>query len=90
MEAAPIMDPTPQPHSGGGVGAIIGIIIVVLLLAAGGAYFFILQSQNELVVSESGASADSSSDELRNIEADLNATGDANIEGEFSNLEQSL
>jgi len=86
--SSPITDQTPPAKSAGGVGALIGVIIVVLLLAAGGAYYFLLEPRSELVVSDSGVS--DNSDKVSDIEADINAEGEADIEGELSNLEQSL
>lgn len=85
---SPTANPTPLAPRASGVGALIGVIIVVLLLAAGGAYYFLLQPRSELVVSEGGVS--DNSDKVSSVEADVNAAGEADVEGELSNLEQSL
>lgn len=75
-------------------GAIIGIIIIVLLVVAGGVYFFLTEQerlQEEQADRETQALEETSpSDSVNDIETDLNATGEVNLDSETSGLEQSL
>lgn len=95
---APMPTPSPEPHTSSW-GAIAGSVIIVALLIAGGVYFFLSQEDKqrlgELLVPTQDAQTESlqqtsSSDEVDDLEADLNATSDTNVESEVNNLEQSF
>jgi flagellar basal body-associated protein FliL len=78
------------------------IVLLALLAAAGGAYYwFVMRGsegamENELEVAETpdpqtqALQQTSPSDDFSALEADLNSTEDASVEGEVDTLEQSL
>ena len=88
-----------QP-SEGSKGALIGSVIVVVLIIAGGIYIFLNRPTpaqlppEEITDAEDTAldnlNSQSNSDELSDIEADVNNTDLENLDAELENIEQEL
>ena len=84
--------PMGEPKKGG-VGALIGSIIVILILVLGALYFWggkLQQEEGELNFDESAAvnAVAGASDELSDIEADLNAGDALNLDEDLNALNQ--
>jgi len=87
----------PLPKKEGGFGSIIGIIIIIILLALGAMYYFtdgIDQIQkNDSMSAEDEAmmlSEQSSSTNLADIEADVNATDLSGLDEASADFESEL
>jgi len=93
MDTLDTLPPSPAPKKDGGIGPILGIIIIVILIALGGLYYFTTginnleqqEIQDETTPDEAAATLEvqGTSDDLADIEADLNAS-------DFSNLDESV
>lgn len=77
-----------------GVGALIGSIIIILILVLGALYFWggkLQTSDKELNFDDSSAAINgttSASDEVSDIEADLNKTETVNLDDDLNALQQ--
>lgn len=74
-----------------GVGALIGSIIIILILVLGALYFWggkLQTSEEELNFDDSSAAVTTStSDEVSDIEADLNKTETVNLDEDLNALQ---
>lgn len=79
----------------GGVGALIGSIIIILILVLGALYFWggkLQTNDQELNFDNSSAAVNGTtgaSDEVSDIEADLNKTAPVNLDGDLNALNQA-
>jgi hypothetical protein len=97
----PVQPPMQTPAASGSnhLGAIAGAVVLVLLVV-GGIYVYFVQGERimELLYPASSeqhapqisAENETTEDDVDQIEAELNATGDASSETELDQLEQSL
>ena len=84
------------------MGPMMGIIIIVIVIVLGGAYYFFTQNQNgsdEITTEEITAQEDDTltalqeqgtSDEIADIEADLNFTDLEGLDAELEDIEKEL
>ena len=99
----PPVQPVPQPPAKGTVGPLIGAAIIVGLLIMGGLYYWgaALNEREENSLSEEETSnlpdamtqelsTQSSSDEVGDIEADLEATSFTDIDAELDDIESEI
>lgn len=83
------MDANMQTPQKNGVGQMIGIIIIILIIILGGIYFWMMKSDEKSENEEKQMTQEqvSSKSELEN---ELNAEGDANIDAELSGIDKEL
>ena len=92
--------PSIPPPEKNQIGPAVAVIIIVLILAAGGFYFWKTQMAQRSMTPEDilGAEdpvleelqAQGASDEIADIETDLNATVLGGLDAELSNIEREL
>lgn len=89
----------PKTKKEGGVGSIIAIIVIILILIAGGYYYFTTSITAGLPAEGDGAAAEDAiaalneqgtSDNLTDIEADLNATDLSGLDDAAAGVEAEL
>lgn len=90
----------PKAKKEGGTGSIIAIIVIVLILIAGGYYYFTTGINTAgFPVGEDGAATEDAvaalneqgtSDDLGDIEADVNATDLSGLDGAASDIDLEL
>lgn len=92
------MPPTPQSSDPDkkSTGSLVGILIILLIIIVGGWYFLRERSQKIPIFDEDTESSIESlekqgtSDEVVDIEADLNATNLSDLDAELDSIDQEL
>ena len=104
VNAAPQPTPEPNMNTGGGdekksMGPVVGIIIIIILIVLGGWYYWSTQIQGEMTPEEIIAGEDvalldlqeqGTSDEVADIEADLDATDLEGLDAELEQIDNEL
>ena len=105
QESQPMGQGDGEPTSAEGgkkpMGPIVGVVIIVIVLIFGGLYFWgsQLSEEKEMTAEEIAAQEDtmliklqeqSASDEIADIEADLNATDLEGLDAELDQIDQDL
>jgi hypothetical protein len=103
QQSAPTMPPQEPMKEEKGVGGIIGIIIIVIILIVAGVYLYANRPDQPLtpptppgtVPGETAPSSETlrvqgSSDNLGDIEADLNSTNFDNMDGELNDMQTEV
>lgn len=98
-QPTPILEETPTPKSSS-VGALIGIVVVILVIVLGGLYFWgqrveQLEQKDSLTALGEDNSVETlqtqgTSDEIGDIEADVNATDLENLDKEVGTIDAEL
>ena len=95
----PIMNPSPMPgQESKSVGPLIGVIVIIAVIVLGGLYFWGQrldeQKQSEAALQNDAATQEletqNTSDEVADIEADLNATNLEGLDTEMNQLETEI